>query len=54
MVRDGEASYFKYCIHCRELSSYDIIITTNMKYHFKLKHQIIVERILGPVHQIII
>src|SRR5215469_9640542 len=42
----------KYCIYCKE-SSYSTSVTTNMRSHLNLKHQILINSILSKLQQAI-
>jgi len=48
-ARAGEDPKLKYCIHCTEDPIFSTKVTTNMRLYLKLKHKIIVDRVLGPV-----
>jgi hypothetical protein len=46
---DGEDPKLKYCIHCTTTPIYGTSVTTNMRRHLLLKHQIDIEREPGPI-----
>jgi len=46
---DGEDLKLKYCIHCTTTPIYGTSVTTNMRRHLLLKHQIDIERDPGPI-----
>ena len=52
-AHDGEAQFhgdaaIQYCIYCTELS-YSSTVTTNMRKHLKLKHQISIDPTLSTL-----
>ncbi len=48
-LENGEDPKLRYCVHCTTTPIYGTTVTTNMRAHLQTKHDITIERELGPI-----